>query len=387
MSEFVNTVDIVGDEALATSIIDRTITEISDDRITSIEDYGFYRCSKLTTVDFSAVTAIDSSAFGYCSSLTKVDFSVARWIGGKVFTQCSKLTSLILRNTEKVCTLTNSSAFSSTPIASGKGYIYVPKALVDSYKAASDWSTYADQIRAIEDYPLICDPYTWPAVFSALDAGTYKDYYKVGDCIPLDLGSEGIVNMQIAAFDADDLADGSGKAKISWVAHTLHKKSKRMNPKLESTADESGATVYIEGTGAVGGWEKSEMRNTHIPALAAMIPENIRARVVKVKKTQGSCDTSGVYVSQTTEDEYFIPSQAEIRNGGIYTSCYPDEASCTKKMQAGAGFIMYYWLRDTSNTYSKGGNANCWCAVSNIDGSLSSRENDNVYAIALSFCM
>jgi hypothetical protein len=45
--------------------------------------------------------------------------------------------------------------FASTPIASGTGYIYVPAALVDSYKGATNWSTYAAQIRAIEDYPEI----------------------------------------------------------------------------------------------------------------------------------------------------------------------------------------------------------------------------------------
>ena len=38
------------------------------------------------------------------------------------------------------------------PIASGAGYIYVPAALVDSYKVATNWSTYAAQFRALEDY-------------------------------------------------------------------------------------------------------------------------------------------------------------------------------------------------------------------------------------------
>ena len=51
-----------------------------------------------------------------------------------------------------MATLSNTNAFSSTPIASGTGYIYVPRALVDSYKAASKWSTYANQFRALEDY-------------------------------------------------------------------------------------------------------------------------------------------------------------------------------------------------------------------------------------------
>lgn len=35
---------------------------------------------------------------------------------------------------------------------SGTGYIYVPRALVDTYKAATNWSTIADQFRALEDY-------------------------------------------------------------------------------------------------------------------------------------------------------------------------------------------------------------------------------------------
>ena len=108
MSEFINTVDLVGDEALSDSIIDRSITEISDNHITSI--------------------------------------------GGSAFRGCRGLTTLILRNTEKVCTLLNTSALSSTKIASGTGYIYVPAALIDSYKAASNWSTFAAQFRALEDY-------------------------------------------------------------------------------------------------------------------------------------------------------------------------------------------------------------------------------------------
>ena len=83
------------------------------------------------------------------------DFPSATSIGNNAFNGCTKLTSLILRS-ETMATLSSTGALSGTPIASGTGYIYVPAALVDSYKAASNWSTYANQIRAIEDYPDIC---------------------------------------------------------------------------------------------------------------------------------------------------------------------------------------------------------------------------------------
>ena len=33
------------------------------------------------------------------------------------------------------------------------GYIYVPDALVDSYKKATNWVTYADQIKPLSELP------------------------------------------------------------------------------------------------------------------------------------------------------------------------------------------------------------------------------------------
>lgn len=120
--------------SIARQMVVRTITSYEDDVVEKVRDYAFYGCSALKTADFSAVTSIGNYAFQVCSALTTV----------------------ILRNTAKVATLSNANAFASTPIASGTGYIYVPRSLVDSYKTATNWSTYASQFRAIEDYPDIC---------------------------------------------------------------------------------------------------------------------------------------------------------------------------------------------------------------------------------------
>ena len=119
---------------------------------TSIAIYAFSICG-LTTVKFPAVMRINNFAFYFSSSLTTADFPVAASIGTRAFYGCSALTALILRKTDAVCALSSNDAFSSTPIASGTGYIYVPSALVYSYKEATNWSIYSDQIRAIEDFP------------------------------------------------------------------------------------------------------------------------------------------------------------------------------------------------------------------------------------------
>lgn len=42
-------------------------------------------------------------------------------------------------------------------LKSGDCYIYVSKALIEQYKVATNWAQYADQFRAIEDYPEIVE--------------------------------------------------------------------------------------------------------------------------------------------------------------------------------------------------------------------------------------
>ena len=139
-------------------LIDRSIdASAAHDGITKIGIYGLSGCNNLTTANFPAVTSIDNYAFAYCSNLTTVDLAAATSMGDGgsytyVFYQCPNLSALILRKTDAVCTLSSTNSFDSTKIKSGTGYIYVPSALVDSYKAAAKWSTFANQFRALEDY-------------------------------------------------------------------------------------------------------------------------------------------------------------------------------------------------------------------------------------------
>ena len=174
-----NNIDLIGDDAcvkqLLTDDFSNTNGVYIDDGVEKIGEYAFNGCSNLTSVDLPAVTNIGSNAFASCTNLTSVNLpavtnigsnafqscsnltsvnlpAITSIVGTYVFSSCSKLTSLILRKSDSICTLSNINAFKNTPIKSGTGYIYVPRALVDTYKAASNWSTYANQFRALEDY-------------------------------------------------------------------------------------------------------------------------------------------------------------------------------------------------------------------------------------------
>ena len=142
-----------GSDELVNSLIDRTISgAYVNNTVTSIGRYGLSNCVKLTSVVLPAVQVTNANAMLGCSALTQADFSNLQHIQHSTFYGDKKFATLIIR-TQAVAKLDATSAFKDTLIASGKGYVYVPSALVDSYKSATNWSTYANQIRAIEDYP------------------------------------------------------------------------------------------------------------------------------------------------------------------------------------------------------------------------------------------
>lgn len=140
-----------------------TLTSVDFPQAKDIGQYAFSGCSNLTSVDFPQVTEIGQCAFRSCSNLTSVDFPLVTDIGNEAFSGCSSLTALILRS-DILCTLKNTSAFTKcyhflgtvnatyNPEGLKDGYFYVPSALIDDYKAATNWSTFATQFRALEDY-------------------------------------------------------------------------------------------------------------------------------------------------------------------------------------------------------------------------------------------
>lgn len=191
-----------GGDLLAARVTN-TLTTYSNATITSVNDCGFADCTALVSVDLPAVThiktqgfarcknletinfpmlvsignncfrncakltefvtgshfdsRIDSSTFEGCNSITKADFYHITTLGFSGYSMaCANLTTLIIRNIDAVPPA-NGTMFgpATTKMNKGEGYIYVPATMVEAYKAATNWAKFADQIRAIEDYPEI----------------------------------------------------------------------------------------------------------------------------------------------------------------------------------------------------------------------------------------
>lgn len=185
--------------------------------VTNVGVYAFQGCTKLATFDFSAVKSIGTYAFQGCSALgPDVSLPNCTTLWDRAFTECSSLVSfsapkvtviyhstlasnallesvslplvttlndwcmsanpmlkeltlpsvtkmtryalargglekLVLPGTT-LCTIAGDT-FQSTPIEKGTGYVYVPDDLVESYKAAANWVSIADQIKPMSELP------------------------------------------------------------------------------------------------------------------------------------------------------------------------------------------------------------------------------------------
>ena len=135
-----------------------SLTQINFPQCSTIGTSAFASCTSLSQVSFPQCTTIGTSAFAYCTSLSQVSFPQCSTINNYAFYYCQNLISLYLLYSS-ICVLNGVGTFTSTPIsryytAIGRyGSIFVPSSLVASYKNATNWTTYANRIFAIEYYP------------------------------------------------------------------------------------------------------------------------------------------------------------------------------------------------------------------------------------------
>lgn len=122
------------------------ISSVTMPSLTTGGPYMFNECQSLITVpktSFPLMTTVMNSMFYNCQHLEMADFLSATQINAGAFERCFLLSVLVLRSSS-VCALANVNAFGNTPIR-GKngatGTIYVPSALISSYKTASNWSS------------------------------------------------------------------------------------------------------------------------------------------------------------------------------------------------------------------------------------------------------
>lgn len=121
------------------------LSTVNAPELETVAAYSFYRDYALQTISLPAVRTLANEVFLEASNLKTVDIGTGiQSIGKDCFKSISDMRSLIIRRADAVPTLTTR-LNENNPVP----LIYVPAALVATYKATSPWSNYEAYIRPI----------------------------------------------------------------------------------------------------------------------------------------------------------------------------------------------------------------------------------------------
>lgn len=340
------------------------LTSLSIPLLRSIPSYFMTECQRLHELNLDNVTSIGSFAFdgvpidymdlpnvtGTSTQILgnrgvkAVDFHANVALHSDAFLNHRDLIALILRS-PTLRTIGNTNIIAGTPIAAGYGWVYVPDDLVDTYRSATNWSVYADRIVGISEYPkavpgVIQD--SWDEIIQAEQDGSYLTKYHIGDLKPVQI-LETVYMMQIAAFDADELADGSGTAKITWISL-----GRRVN------------NIYITNNSGYNiTWSSSYLREWLNGTMYNLITDDMKQYIKEVHKVSGYNPNASTSDRSTvvTTDKIWVPSAHEIgidsyedtplgETGPVYSSIFPTQESRAKKLGGyGTGSTGSWYLR------------------------------------------
>lgn len=218
---------------------------------------------------------------------------------------------------------------------------------------------------------------SWDEIIGAVKSGKYQSF-TVGESKTFVLNDEEIY-MQIAGIDTDNKT-GGGKASLSFIAKYICTLDTRINP--SRTPD---SPPYNEGTGSIGGWKDSEIREYLNTTLYAMIPDVIRAHIVPVNKVTDTFNTSGELVkNDITSDKIWLVSAGELNitghetDGVVYSDLFSN-ANSRKKTAYNDSTKNWWWCR---TPYSQ----TTWSYIKN-DGDLWHYGVQHDGPIVFGFCL
>lgn len=189
-------ISIIGEEAALRQLITGDFTETNGilwdedcERIRSyglVGSYGSYSMTiPLTKIILPNIIEILDESVRNHSQLKLIYLGKINTIRGKSLALDSSLITIILPKSI-VCSLASVNAFEGTKYATngaGGAYIYVPRDLISSYQAATNWATlyaaHPDMFRPLEDYTV--DGTTTGEFDEALIATPQTPLYVVTD--------------------------------------------------------------------------------------------------------------------------------------------------------------------------------------------------------------
>ena len=206
---------------------------------------------------------------------------------------------------------------------------------------------------------------TWEQIIAACQKKIVPPTWKVGDQKAMTIGGKDYL-IDIIGINHDTYASG-GKAPLTFQLHDCYGETKKMNSSKTNS----------------GGWTSCAMRQTHLPAILALMPTEVRSGIREVSKKASVGGESSTI--ETVSDKLFLLSEVEIFGSTSYSA-------------AGEGTQYDYYKAGNSKVKKQNGSENGWwerspvasssayfCLVSS-SGSAYRVNASNAKGVAFGFC-
>lgn len=206
---------------------------------------------------------------------------------------------------------------------------------------------------------------TWAQIIKACQKNYIPSTWKVADQKAMTIGNKDYI-IDIIGINHDTYTAG-GKAPLTFQMHDCYRDAKKMNSSNTNS----------------GGWTSCAMRQTHLPAILALMPTEVQNGIREVSKLTSAGNKSSTI--NTTADKLFLLSEVEIFGSTSYSAAgegtqYDYYKAGNSKVKNRNGSAAFWWERSpraSSSAY--------FCLVDS-SGNASLYGASRAYGVAFGFC-
>lgn len=205
----------------------------------------------------------------------------------------------------------------------------------------------------------------WTSIIAACHSGSVPSTWVVGNSKTMTINGASY-RVDIIGKNHDTYAAG-GTAPLTFQLHDCYGENKNMNSSNTNS----------------GGWTSCAMRNTHLPAILALMPTEVQNGIREVNKLTSAGNKSSTI--NTTADKLFLLSEVEIFGSTSYSAAgegtqYDYYKAGNSKVKNRNGSAAKWWERSPSASGST-----FFCMVDS-NGNANNNKASIAVGVAFGFC-
>ena len=205
----------------------------------------------------------------------------------------------------------------------------------------------------------------WASIIAACHSGSVPSSWVAGNSKTMTINGTSY-QVDIIGKNHDTYAAG-GTAPLTFQLHDCYANTNQMNSSNTN----------------VGGWTSCAMRNTHLPAILALMPTEVQNGIREVNKLTSAGGQS--VTINTTADKLFLLSEVEIFGSATHSAAgegtqYAYYKAGNSKVKNVSGSAKSWWERSPFASI-----ANFFCLVGS-DSNAGSNYASNSFGVAFGFC-